>query len=75
MRTSSDGRDPERTPVAAFMVENPVSIGLGATAAEAAETMVRLGVRHLPVFDRGELVGMISGRDLLEDEASTAPVR
>jgi CBS domain-containing protein len=74
LRAVGEGRDPENTPVAAFMVEDPVSVGLDAEAAAAAETMVRLGVRHLPVMDRGELVGMLSARDLLEDEAAKALV-
>jgi CBS domain-containing protein len=56
------------------MVEEPVTVSLDTEAAVAAETMVQLGVRHLPVVDRGELVGMLSARDLLEDEASAAMV-
>lgn len=74
LRAVGDGRDPDATSVAAYMVEEPVSVGLEAEAAEAADTMVRLGVRHLPVVERGELLGMLSARDLLEDEAAKALV-
>jgi acetoin utilization protein AcuB len=34
--------------------------------ASAVETLAELDVRHLPVVDGGELVGMISDRDLRE---------
>ncbi|HEX8133885.1 MAG TPA: CBS domain-containing protein [Actinomycetes bacterium] len=33
--------------------------------AEAAHTMLELGVRHLPVVRGGRLVGVLSIRDLL----------
>lgn len=75
LRAVGDGRDPERTAVATYMVEEPVTVTLDTEAAVAADTMVRLGVRHLPVVERGELMGMLSARDLLEDEAGRTLVR
>jgi CBS domain-containing protein len=56
------------------MVEDPVTVSPDTGASEAAATMVSLGVRHLPVVEGGELVGMLSARDLLEDEAAKALV-
>ena len=47
------------------MTSDLATIPMGATAAEAAQTMHRLGLRHLPVVDAaGHLVGILSDRDL-----------
>jgi acetoin utilization protein AcuB len=42
----------------------PVTVTPAATVAEALDPMRDLDVRHLPVVDRGALVGMLSDRDL-----------
>ncbi len=48
-----------------MMTSNLTTIRVAATAAEAAQTMHRLGIRHLPVVDdAGHLVGILSDRDL-----------
>lgn len=47
-----------------IMTENPVTIGSSAKVFEAAEMLMSLEIRHLPVVDGTELVGMISDRDL-----------
>ncbi len=48
-----------------MMTSDLATIPMGATAAEAAQTMHRLGLRHLPVVDAaGHLVGILSDRDL-----------
>jgi acetoin utilization protein AcuB len=47
------------------MTEEPVTIRPTSTVAEAARVLDRLAIRHLPVVDdNGELVGMLSDRDL-----------
>ena len=47
------------------MTEDPVTIPMMATIAEAVRMLQRLEVRHLPVVDEnGDLVGMVSDRDL-----------
>lgn len=46
------------------MTRNPVFARVGQTASEAARLMHDLDVRHLPVVDERELVGIISDRDL-----------
>lgn len=61
----ADGLDPGSTSVSACMTAAPVHIGAGEPADEAAERMVELGVRHLPVLEAGRVAGMISARDLL----------
>lgn len=46
------------------MTPEAVVVGPTATVYEALTTMFDVGVRHLPVVDEGELVGMLSDRDL-----------
>ena len=61
--------DLDGTTVAECMTEEVIPVSLGADVGEAAVAMVSLGARHLPVSDHGEIVGMISARDLLAVEA------
>jgi CBS domain-containing protein len=46
------------------MTRNPDTIGPDAPPREALEMMRRHGYRHLPVVEGGELIGMVSVRDL-----------
>jgi CBS domain-containing protein len=56
----------ELTMIAAdVMTENPRTIGSNDTIAQAIDALQAMDVRHLPVVDEeGELVGMLSDRDL-----------
>lgn len=47
-----------------WMTPCPQTIERDATMADARSDMRRLGVRHFPVVDGGELVGIVSERDL-----------
>jgi CBS domain-containing protein len=47
------------------MTPAPAVLGPDSELAEAAHTMLALGVRHLPIVQRGRLVGVLSIRDLL----------
>jgi acetoin utilization protein AcuB len=60
-----------------FMTGSPHSIGFDQPLALAHETMRRLDIRHLPVLRAGELVGLVSLRDLqlLESLAGVDPQR
>ncbi|HMK74211.1 MAG TPA: CBS domain-containing protein [Myxococcaceae bacterium] len=51
-------------PIEKFMTPTVHSIRSGASVAEARVAMEEHGVRHLPVLDGGQLVGMVSARDL-----------
>ena len=55
-----------------YMTRSPGTIPLHADVREAARLMLELGVRHLLVRYGGEVVGMVSARDLLEVEAQAA---
>ena len=47
------------------MTKDPTTIDVNASAGEAIEALQSIDARHLPVVDRqGELVGMVSDRDL-----------
>jgi acetoin utilization protein AcuB len=48
-----------------FMTHAPHTIGHHQTMASAHQIMREFGVRHLPVLDSGNLVGIVSQRDLL----------
>jgi CBS domain-containing protein len=57
------------TPVSAYMTAAPEVLRPDSELAEAAHTMLQLGVRHLPVLQGGRLVGVLSMRDVLGAEA------
>src|SRR5687768_7524139 len=61
-------RDLQDTTVGEYMTQDFLPIALDAEVGEAAAAMVSAGIRHLPVDDRGEIVGMVSARDLLAME-------
>jgi CBS domain-containing protein len=57
---------PKETPVIArdVMTADPMTLSPQASVAEAWNAMRELDVRHIPIVDRGALVGMISDRDV-----------
>ena len=57
--------DPARvSPVSNGMTLDPLTIDPDATVGEAMDRMLDGGFRHLPVIDGGNLVGIVSMRDL-----------
>ncbi len=64
--------DPRSTTVADFMSHDPVTADVTDDSLAVAERMASNGFRHLPVMERGRLVGMVSARDLLRLEAGLA---
>jgi CBS domain-containing protein len=53
-------------PVSEFMTPNPQTLDVNARLAFAVQRMDMGGYRHLPIVDsRGDLVGIISARDVL----------
>jgi CBS domain-containing protein len=57
--------DPEATKVADRMTRDVVTVGPDWDLIEAAEEMARRRIRHLVVFEGGQLLGVLSVRDVL----------
>ena len=60
----AEGVDPTSTKVAERMTTDLATVSSKTDIAEAAGLMGQRRIRHLPVVDRGRLVGIISIRDL-----------
>jgi CBS domain-containing protein len=59
--------------LADHLTADPVTVGLDTDVRTIADLMRDLEIRHVPVVDGGEVVGMVSARDLLEMEATSPP--
>ena len=58
-------------PVRQYMSALPESIDEDLLLGDAKDRMFTLGVRHLPVLHRGQLIGIVSHRDIAVAEALT----
>lgn len=59
------GEDPDSEKVADHMSESVISAEPTWSLEQAADEMVKAGIRHLVVVERGELVGVLSMRDIV----------
>jgi CBS domain-containing protein len=57
----------ETTPVSDIMTREVVTIDFTHTFADCMRLMHQHGIRHLPVVDRGNVIAVISIRDLLRE--------
>lgn len=64
-RVVAEGRDPHSTCMAEVMTDDPLTIRTDEDLEECMALMRRHGFRHLPVCHEGQLVGMVSLRDVL----------
>ncbi len=62
-RVLAAGRDPVKTKVADVMTPKPDTLPPGKMAIEALRLMSDGGYRHIPVVEKGKLVGVISRGD------------
>jgi CBS domain-containing protein len=60
-----EGIDPQDELVSAWMSEAPDTFDPDVSVQEATEWLMQTGYRHLPVMAGGELLGVVSIRDLL----------
>ena len=59
------GRGTIEGTVEQWMTRDPITVGPDATNGEAAMMMIHGGFRHVPICDHGNLIGIVSIRDLL----------
>ena len=76
-RVVAEGLDPDKTLISNVMTKDIVVADPRDTVDSALAKMHSVGCRHLPVVKEGNLVGMLSIRDLLEvdDKDNTNRVR
>ena len=65
VRVVSLHRDPLTTPVAHVMTIDPVTIDASTSVEDVLDQHSGKEYRHLPVMDDGQLIGVVSVRDLL----------
>jgi CBS domain-containing protein len=59
------GKSSKDTSIGEIMTENPVTVSPDNSIEDCMKTMTNRFIRHLPVVDDGELVGMISIGDVV----------
>lgn len=65
LRTAAEGLQPRTTKVREHMSTEVQSVSPRTDVVEAGRLMADRGFRHLPVVEKGKLIGIISMRDLL----------
>jgi CBS domain-containing protein len=68
LRAVAEGRELRDAVVQEYMTSDVVTVEPDAGVAQAAALMITVGCRHLPVRERGAIVGVVSARDLLAVE-------
>jgi CBS domain-containing protein len=61
------GRTSKETPVSVIMTTEVLCVGPQQTTEECMAIMTENRVRHLPVLDKGKLIGLVSIGDLVKD--------
>jgi CBS domain-containing protein len=70
-RAVADRCDLANTTAGEYMTSEPATVDLETPLADVARSMLAYGIRHLPVVVAGDVIGMVSARDLLELETAT----
>ncbi len=61
------GKDAKNTKVSDIMTSDVVTVDCRQPLEECMELMIDRNIRHLPVYDSGELAGLLSVRDVLKE--------
>ncbi|MGH6927776.1 MAG: CBS domain-containing protein [Dongiaceae bacterium] len=67
-RVVASGRDPDATRLGEVMTADPDTVEADEHAVDALALMSGRGYRHLPVLEKGRLIGIVSRRDFLGEE-------
>lgn len=73
LRAAADGVDPVTEIVRDWMTADPDVFSPEAQVREAAEWLLETGYRHMPVMEDGELLGIVSIKDILWAMAGPGP--
>lgn len=65
IRALADGADPDAVWAADVVTEEPRYVTLSYPVPRLAEEMLAAGIRHMPVVEENEVVGMVGERDAL----------
>jgi CBS domain-containing protein len=68
VRAISQSHDAPTHEISSWMTPDPKTVDPETDVDDALKTMLDHGFRHLPVVERGEVIGMISMRDLAAAE-------
>ena len=66
VRAISQSHDAPTHEISSWMTRDPKTVSPDIEVEDALRTMLDNGFRHLPVVERGEVIGMVSMRDLAE---------
>jgi signal-transduction protein with cAMP-binding, CBS, and nucleotidyltransferase domain len=61
------GRNVKETKVGEIMTSQVITVQCDQPLEESMELMIEKSIRHLPVYDGSELVGLLSVRDVLKE--------
>lgn len=67
-RVIAPGRDARSTTLADVMTADPVTIGPDKTFGQALALMHERCIRHVPVIENGQVVGVVTARDALDPD-------
>ncbi len=73
LRAAAEGADPVTEIVRDWMTADPDVFSPEAQVREAAEWLLETGYRHMPIMEEGELLGIVSIKDILWAIASPGP--
>lgn len=68
VRAISQSHDAPDHEISSWMTRDPKTVSPDVDVDAAMKTMLDSGFRHLPVVERGEVVGMVSMRDLAAEQ-------
>jgi CBS domain-containing protein len=61
------GKNAKETPVSEIMTGDVITVDCSQPLEECMSLMIEKNIRHLPVYDGSELIGLLSVRDVLKE--------